>query len=161
MADQRPRARTVGKYSYADVERVDAFCVQLQGVRMKNIVLQLTPSEDWYLAPAYNRDDAYPPLSCSGLSFRQAQFKFCLSSIRQVKKSKDVQDLLYPVDDIATQILTQTPTLLCSHTAEEFVPDVGLLFPNSVTFDGSKHRITQMGQPLCSKIVSLLPGQRS
>jgi bromodomain-containing factor 1 len=126
--------------------------------------------------------------SSSKSPFTQAQFKFCLSALRQVKKSKDAKPFIYPVDFVAMNIphypsiITHpmdfstierklnasnpakpdpNPDVPLYNSAEEFIADVRLIFSNCVTFNGPEHQITMMGrrvEELFDKSLKNLPG---
>jgi hypothetical protein len=100
-----------------------------------------------------------------------AQYKFCQSTIRSLKKLKDSAPFLKPVDPVALNIphylsIIKNPMdfstierkLTASnpakpdpnvynpryHSAEEFIADVRLVISNCVTFNGPDHPITAM-----------------
>jgi bromodomain-containing factor 1 len=104
-----------------------------------------------------------------------AQHRFCLSTIRILKKSKDAIPFLRPVDIVGLNIphypsIIKTPMdfstidrkLAASHpikpdlnenvpryySADEFVADVRLIFQNTATFNGPDHVVTTMGKRL-------------
>jgi bromodomain-containing factor 1 len=105
----------------------------------------------------------------------QNQHRFCLSTIRTLKKLKDGAPFLHPVDPIALGI-PHYPTiikhpmdlgtverkLISSNpskpdpsvarppyiSADEFISDVKLIFNNCAIFNGVDHVITQMGRRL-------------
>jgi len=146
-----------------------------------------TPVDNNALSP---EAATHPPPSTSSSSgaLTQAQFKFCLSALRQVKKSKDAKPFLYPVDHIAMNIphyysiITHpmdfstierklnasnpvkpdpNPSNPRYNTADEFIADVRLIFSNCVTFNGPDHQITHMGkriEEMFDKSVKNLPG---
>jgi bromodomain-containing factor 1 len=102
-----------------------------------------------------------------------AQFRFCQSTARNLKKLKDAAPFLRPVDPIALGI-PHYPSVIKSpmdfstierklatsnpakpdpnpanpryNNAEEFVSDVRLIFSNSLTFNGPDHAVTAMGK---------------
>jgi hypothetical protein len=112
--------------------------------------------------------------SASGLSsFSNAQFRFCQSTVRTLKKLKDAGPFLRPVDPIALNIphypsviknpmdfSTVERKLASSNPAkpdpnsqnpryfhaDEFIADVRLIFSNCVTFNGPDHAVTAMGK---------------
>ena len=102
-----------------------------------------------------------------------AQFKFCLSTIRSLKRLKDTIPFLKPVDYMALNVphypsIIKTPMdfstierkLASSNptkqdasysnpryfSADEFISDVRLIFQNCITFNGPDHAITIMGK---------------
>ena len=118
-----------------------------------------------------------PPASSlpATTSLTQAQHKFCLSTLRNLKKSKDARPFLYPVDIVAMniphypEIITHpmdfatieeklnssnpakpdpNPQKPRYHTADQFIADVRLIFSNCVKFNGSEHAISMMGRRL-------------
>ncbi|KZT21698.1 hypothetical protein NEOLEDRAFT_1164515 [Neolentinus lepideus HHB14362 ss-1] len=101
------------------------------------------------------------------------QHRFCVSTIRTLKKLKDAAPFLKPVDIVALNIPhypsiikhpmdfeTISNKLAASnpakpdpnsaspryHNADEFVSDVRLIFKNCQTFNGPDHVITHMGK---------------
>ncbi|KAF8807195.1 Bromodomain-containing protein [Phlegmacium glaucopus] len=104
-----------------------------------------------------------------------AQHRFCLSTIRSLKKLKDAGPFQRPVDIVALNIphypsIIKTPMdfstidrkLVASHpakldhnentpryhSADEFIADVRLIFQNTATFNGPDHVVTAMGRRL-------------
>ena len=102
-----------------------------------------------------------------------AQFRFCFSTIRNLRKLKDAQPFLHPVDPVALNIphypnIVKHPMdfqtidrkLNSSNpqkpdpnpnnprylTSDEFVADVRLMFTNALLFNGPDHAVTQMGK---------------
>lgn len=109
----------------------------------------------------------------SGPTFSTQQWRFCLSTLRQLKKLKDASPFLRPVDPVALNIphypsIIKTPMdfstidrKLNSSSpakpdpnpsnpryihADEFVADVRLVFSNCVTFNGPDHAVSIMGK---------------
>ncbi|KAF9042101.1 Bromodomain-containing protein [Panaeolus papilionaceus] len=101
------------------------------------------------------------------------QYRFCLSTIRSLKKSKDAAPFLRPVDPVALNIphypsIIKTPMdvstierkLASSNpakpdpndynprylNADEFSGDVRQIYNNTATFNGPEHVITAMGK---------------
>ncbi|KAG1766460.1 hypothetical protein EDD22DRAFT_774151 [Suillus occidentalis] len=101
------------------------------------------------------------------------QHRFCLSTVRSLKKLKDASAFVHPVDPVALNIphyptIIKTPMdlgtierkLMASnpakpetssnipryYSAEEFVSDVRLVFSNCITFNGPDHVIAQAGK---------------
>jgi len=108
-------------------------------------------------------------------SLTQAQHKFCLSTLRNLKKSKDARPFMYPVDIVAMNIphypeIVTHPMDLSTiedklnssnpakpdpnpekpryYTADQFIADVRLVFSNCIKFNGSEHAISLMGRRL-------------
>ncbi|KAF8529475.1 Bromodomain-containing protein [Gautieria morchelliformis] len=108
-------------------------------------------------------------------TFSQQQYKFCLSTVRQLKKGKDAVPFLHPVDHIALGIphyvnVIKHPMDLSTverkvqssnpakpdpnlanpryRNADEFVHDIKLIFSNTVTFNGPDHVVSLMGKRL-------------
>ena len=104
-----------------------------------------------------------------------AQHRFCLSTIRTLKKMKDAGPFLRPVDIVGLNIphypsIIKTPMdlstidrkLVASHpikpdpnedtpryyNTDEFIADVRLIFQNAATFNGPDHVVTAMGKRL-------------
>ncbi|KAG0697173.1 Bromodomain-containing protein [Suillus ampliporus] len=101
------------------------------------------------------------------------QHRFCLSTVRSLKKLKDASAFLHPVDHVALNI-PHYPTIIKNpmdlgtierklmvsnpvkpdpspnsqryYSAEEFVSDVRLVFSNCITFNGPDHVISQAGK---------------
>lgn len=113
------------------------------------------------------------PSGASTLS--AAQHRFCLSTIRSLKKLKDASAFLHPVDPIALNIphypsIIKNPMdlgtierkLMSSspakpdpnpnnpryNSADEFIADVRLVFTNCLTFNGPDHVISVAGKHL-------------
>lgn len=103
----------------------------------------------------------------------QAQFRFCISTVRTLRKQKDSTPFLTPVDPVALNIphypsiikhpmdfSTIDRKLAASNpskpdpnlsnprylNADEFIADVRQIFKNSFTFNGPEHPITLMGK---------------
>lgn len=101
------------------------------------------------------------------------QHRFCLSTVRSLKKLKDASAFVHPVDPVALNIphyptIIKNPMdlgtierkLLASnpvkpetspnipryYSAEEFISDVRLVFSNCITFNGPDHVIAQAGK---------------
>ena len=121
--------------------------------------------------PNGTAQSATPAPATSALS--TAQFRFCQSTIRSLKKLKDAAPFLYPVDPIALNIphypsviknpmdfstverkLTSSnpakpdsnPQNPRYNNAEEFISDVRLIFSNCITFNGPDHAVSAMGK---------------
>ncbi|KAI0724347.1 Bromodomain-containing protein [Cerioporus squamosus] len=102
-----------------------------------------------------------------------AQWRFCTSTVRTLKKMKDAGPFLNPVDPVALgiphypsiikrpmdfstierKLSASNPSKPDSntanpryHTAEQVVQDIRLIFSNCVTFNGPDHPVTQMGK---------------
>jgi hypothetical protein len=105
----------------------------------------------------------------------QTQHRFCLSTVRILKKLKDAGPFLQPVDpnalgiphypnvvkhpmDLGTverKLISSNPTKPDPSftrppysSAGEFIGDVKLIFDNCAKFNGPDHTITQMGRRL-------------
>ncbi|THV05961.1 Bromodomain-containing protein [Dendrothele bispora CBS 962.96] len=101
------------------------------------------------------------------------QYRFCQSTVRTLKKLKDAQPFLKPVDPVALNVphypqIIKNPMdfstierkLTASnpvkpdpnpqnpryYTADDFIADVRLIMSNCITFNGPDHVITQMGK---------------
>ena len=151
-------------------------------------------------APILNGTSAHPPpnptpihtqpLTSNSLgttSLSPAQHKFCVSTLRNLKKSKDARPFLSPVDVVAMniphypEIVTHpmdfstierklnfsspakpdpNPENPRYQTADQFIADVRLVFTNCVKFNGPDHAISQMGrrvEELFDKSIKNLP----
>jgi len=151
-------------------------------------------------APILNGTPAHPPpnptpihtqpLTSNSLgttSLSPAQHKFCVSTLRNLKKSKDARPFLSPVDVVAMniphypEIVTHpmdfstierklnfsnptkpdpNPENPRYQTADQFIADVRLVFTNCVKFNGPEHAISQMGrrvEELFDKSIKNLP----
>ncbi|KAH8120239.1 hypothetical protein DFH11DRAFT_1500401, partial [Phellopilus nigrolimitatus] len=121
-----------------------------------------------------NRRSATPsPPKERKATLSQQQFRFCISTVRQLRKLKDATPFLKPVDAVALNIphyhsIIKRPTdfstidrkLASSNptkpdpnpnnprylNADEFVADVRQIFENAATFNGPEHVVTQMGK---------------
>ncbi|KIM54213.1 hypothetical protein SCLCIDRAFT_1222173 [Scleroderma citrinum Foug A] len=115
-----------------------------------------------------------PTTSPTGiLTLSNAQHRFCLSTIRQLKKLKDAHAFLHPVDPVALNVphypsIIKNPMdlgtiekkLMSSnplkpdpnwnspryYSADEFISDVRLVFTNSITFNGPDHPVSLAGK---------------
>lgn len=106
-------------------------------------------------------------------TFSAAQYRFCLSTIRTLKKLKAAAPFLRPVDPVALNIphyhsIVKQPMDFSTierklqssnpakpdpipnspryYHADEFVADVRLIFTNCLTFNGESHVVTAMGK---------------
>ncbi|KAH7908264.1 hypothetical protein BJ138DRAFT_1103658 [Hygrophoropsis aurantiaca] len=116
-----------------------------------------------------------PPTPSAGgpSTISVAQHRFCLSTIRQLKKLKDAGPFLHPVDPIALNV-PHYPTIIKNPMdlgtierklqssnpakpdpnlnnprylgADEFISDVRLVFSNSITFNGPEHPVSISGK---------------
>ncbi|KAG6885943.1 hypothetical protein C0993_007445 [Termitomyces sp. T159_Od127] len=113
------------------------------------------------------------PTSANLSTITPAQFRFCQSTIRSLKKLKDAGPFLRPVDYVALKIphyptIIKTPMdfstierkLVASnpskpdpnptnpryHNTDEFISDVRLIFQNCITFNGPDHGVSLMGK---------------
>lgn len=102
-----------------------------------------------------------------------AQFKYCQSCVRSLKKMKDAAPFLKPVDVVALNIphylqIVRHPMDFSTierklnssnpakpdpnpqnpryNSVDEFVADVRLIFTNCLTFNGPDHLVVQMGK---------------
>ncbi|OCH96602.1 Bromodomain-containing protein [Obba rivulosa] len=112
---------------------------------------------------------AQPPVSTISVP----QWRFCMSTIRTLKKMKDAGPFLQPVDPIVLNIPhypsiiknpmdfstverklqasspvkpDSNPTNPRYFTADDFIADVRLIFANCVTFNGPDHAVSLMGK---------------
>lgn len=111
----------------------------------------------------------------SDSTLSNAQWRFCLSTIKNLKKSKDGLVFLHPVDPVALNI-PHYPSIIKHpmdfstierklnssnpakpdlnpnnpryYSADEFINDVRLVFTNALTFNGPDHVVTLMGRRL-------------
>ncbi|PFH50751.1 hypothetical protein AMATHDRAFT_47670 [Amanita thiersii Skay4041] len=115
----------------------------------------------------------FPPHSPPTSTLTSAQFRFCQSTVRSLRKLKDASPFLRPVDPIALNIphypqiiknpmdfstierklgssnpAKPDPNMLNPryYNAEEFISDVRLIFSNCLTFNGPDHIISVMGK---------------
>ena len=114
-----------------------------------------------------------PTLPSGPATLSIPQYRFCQSTVRTLKKSKDAGPFLRPVDPVALGIphyltIIKNPMdfstierkLASSNPAkpdpnpnnprynhaEEFVQDVRVIFANCLTFNGPEHAVTAMGK---------------
>ncbi|GLB36381.1 putative transcription factor [Lyophyllum shimeji] len=113
------------------------------------------------------------PLQSTTSTITSAQFRFCQSTVRSLKKLKDAGPFLRPVDYVALNI-PHYPSIIKSpmdfstierklassnptkpdpnlqnpryHTTDEFISDVRLIFQNCITFNGPDHAVSLMGK---------------
>ncbi|KAF9649088.1 Bromodomain-containing protein [Thelephora ganbajun] len=105
----------------------------------------------------------------------QAQYKFCVSTLKNLRKSRDARPFLVPVDIVVMniphypEIVTHpmdfstiedklkrsnpsnpdsNPEKPRYKTADQFIADVRLVFTNCVKFNGPEHTISLMGRRL-------------
>ncbi|TFK41386.1 Bromodomain-containing protein [Crucibulum laeve] len=124
-------------------------------------------------APPPTSASTPPPYTGRPSAFSVAQFRFCQSTVRSLKKLKDAVPFLRPVDYVALQIphypsiikhpmdfSTVERKLTSSNpakpdpnpmnprymTTDEFVADVRLIFANTMAFNGPEHAVTLMGK---------------
>jgi hypothetical protein len=108
-------------------------------------------------------------------TFSNNQWRFCLSTIKNLKKQKDAGPFNHPVDPVALKIphypsIIKNPMDFSSierklassnpakpdpnpsnpryYSADEFVADIRLVFSNTLTFNGPEHAVTLMGKRL-------------
>jgi hypothetical protein len=130
----------------------------------------------------YNLSGSFDSLTISSL-----QHRFCLSTIRSLKKLKDAGAFLRPVDPVSLNI-PHYPSIIKNsmdlgtierklmssnpskpdpnpnnpryYSAEEFVSDVRLVFSNCITFNGPDHMIAQAEkhvEPVFDEQIKQLP----
>lgn len=163
-----PPAKRARKYSDADQASIantgspppiTASSVQTNGDTVASITPLPTPTANG---------------TSNGIStLSPVQHRFCLSTVRSLKKLKDASAFVHPVDPVALNIphyptIIKTPMdlgtierkLMASnpakpetssnipryYSAEEFVSDVRLVFSNCITFNGPDHVIAQAGK---------------
>ncbi|KAI0824137.1 Bromodomain-containing protein [Trametes gibbosa] len=113
------------------------------------------------------------PSSSSSPTLSAAQWRFCQSTVRTLKRMKDAGPFLNPVDPVALAI-PHYPTIVKHpmdfstierklaasnpakpdpnnanpryNAADEFVADIRLIFKNCVAFNGVEHPVTLMGK---------------
>jgi len=125
---------------------------------------------------------AAPPATDSTLhfpigdsTFSSTQWRFCLSTIKNLRKQKDAGPFVQPVDPVALGI-PHYPSIIKNpmdfstierklassnptkpdpnpsnpryYAADEFITDVRLVFSNTLTFNGPEHAVTLMGKHL-------------
>ncbi|EKM60891.1 uncharacterized protein PHACADRAFT_247110 [Phanerochaete carnosa HHB-10118-sp] len=126
------------------------------------------------MSPAPLHEDSYDANKAKGPStFSVPQHRFCVSTIRTLKKMKAAAPFLKPVDVVALniphypQIVKQpmdfstierklqsstpqksdpNPSNPRYHHADEFIADVRLIFSNCLAFNGTDHFITQLSK---------------
>lgn len=124
------------------------------------------------MSPAPLQENSFEANKAKGpASFSPAQFRFCLSTVRSLKKMKAAIPLLKPVDPVALNIphyfdvikhpmdfSTVERKLQASNPqkpdpnpanpryyhADDFVADVRLIFTNAYTFNGPDHLVSTM-----------------
>ncbi|KAG2032951.1 Bromodomain-containing protein [Suillus americanus] len=79
------------------------------------------------------------------------QHRFCLSTVRSLKKLKDGAAFVHPMDPVALNIphypsIIKTLMDFGTIDTEEFISDVRLVFSNCITFNGLDHVIAQAGK---------------
>ncbi|KAH9950519.1 hypothetical protein B0H21DRAFT_881323 [Amylocystis lapponica] len=118
--------------------------------------------------------DSNVPLPSAGSpTFSTAQWRFCTSTIRTLRRLKEAGPFLQPVDVVALNIphyltIIKHPMDLATidkklsssnpakpdpnsanpryYHAHEFIADVRLIFSNCLTFNGPDHPVSQMGK---------------
>ena len=123
--------------------------------------------------PLSTSTPSVPATSQQESTLSVAQHRFCLSTVRSLKKLKEAAPFLRPVDIVGLNIphypsIIKTPMdfstidrkLAASHpikpdlnedttryyNADEFIADVRLIFQNTATFNGPDHVVTAMGK---------------
>ncbi|EJD04035.1 Bromodomain-containing protein [Fomitiporia mediterranea MF3/22] len=159
-ASQPPPAKRARKLSDAD----QASLAHSPAPPPPTTVLS-TATEDRSATPSPSQDRK--------ATLSQAQYRFCVSTVRNLRKLKDATPFLNPVDPVALNIphylsivkhpmdfATIDRKLVASNpvkpdsnpanprylTADEFIADVRLMFSNAYTFNGPEHVVTQMGK---------------
>ncbi|KAH0838598.1 Bromodomain-containing protein [Lanmaoa asiatica] len=116
-----------------------------------------------------------PPTPVSTTTLSIQQHRFCLSTVRSLKKMKDAAAFLHPVDPVALNIphyssIIKNPMDLGTierkltssnpqkpdmnpnnpryNNADEFIADIRLVFTNCLTFNGPDHAISKAGKHL-------------
>ncbi|KAF8641126.1 hypothetical protein AX17_000768 [Amanita inopinata Kibby_2008] len=114
-----------------------------------------------------------PPSTLGPCTLTNAQYRFCQSTIRSLKRLKDASPFLRPVDPIALNIphypqIVKNPMDFSTierklsssnptkpdpnpqnpryRDADEFISDVRLIFQNCLTFNGPDHAVSLMGK---------------
>lgn len=120
-----------------------------------------------------NRFETPTPPKERKATLTPSQFRFCISTVRNLRKSKDAAPYLTPVDPVALNIphyfsiikhpmdfQTIDRKLASSNpqkpdpnpnnprylNADEFIADVRLMFSNAALFNGPEHAVTIMGR---------------
>ncbi|PCH33446.1 Bromodomain-containing protein [Wolfiporia cocos MD-104 SS10] len=154
--DKPPPAKRARKYS--DAERAS--------LANTGTPPPASPSDQETALPAASSSRPTPMLSL-------AQWRFCTSTIRTLKKLKDAGPFLHPVDPVALNIphypsIVKHPMDFSTidrkmassnpakpdpnasnpryNNADEFIVDVRLIFHNCILFNGPDHPITAMGK---------------
>ncbi|CAK5280130.1 unnamed protein product [Mycena citricolor] len=123
---------------------------------------------------AVSNGTTVPPLSARA-TLDLGQWRFCMSTIRSLKKQKDAPPFIHPVDHVMLQIphypsivrnpmdLSTVERKLASSnpskpdpnpenpryvSADDFIADVRLVVKNCLLFNGADHPISQMAQRL-------------
>jgi hypothetical protein len=181
-----PPAKRARKYSDADqasIANVSIFFVRSTGVLTPFFLSALktgSPPPITASSVQTNGDTVassptpVPIHTGNGIStLSPVQHRFCLSTVRSLKKLKDAAAFVHPVDPVALNIphyptIIKTPMDLSTierklmasnpakpetspnipryYSAEEFVSDVRLVFSNCITFNGPDHVIAQAGK---------------
>ncbi|KAI0343894.1 Bromodomain-containing protein [Trametopsis cervina] len=119
------------------------------------------------------QNGASTPIERGPVTFSAAQYKFCLSIIRTLKKQKAATPFLRPVDPVALNIphyhsIVKHPMDFSTverklqssnpqkpdpnpnnpryYNSDEFISDVRLIFINCLTFNGEGHAITSLSR---------------
>lgn len=116
-----------------------------------------------------------PPIPVGATTLSIQQHRFCLSTVRSLKKMKDAAPFLHPVDPVALNV-PHYPSIIKSpmdlgtierklmssssqkpdmnpnnpryNNADEFIADVRLVFTNCLTFNGPDHAISKAAKHL-------------
>jgi len=178
--DDMPPAKRARRLS--DAEQASLVHVSVTTLPVNPTPTELSPQSTNGTNGISHADTAAPapepspaPASTAPVTFSQQQYKFCLSTVRQLKKSKDAIPFLTPVDaiglgiphyftiikhpmDFSTvekKIQSSNPSKPDPNlanpryrNADEFIADVKLIFQNTCTFNGLDHVISIMGKRL-------------
>ena len=176
--DKPPPAKRARKYSDADKASLanvstSSFLCAVMGVLIPShcVLTTGTPPPASASPPPTNGNLASEYTGPTTLSV--AQWRFCTSTVRTLKKMKDAVPFLNPVDPVALGIphypsIIKRPMDFSTierklsasnpskpdpnpanpryHTAEQFVQDIRLIFSNCITFNGPDHPVTHMGK---------------
>ncbi|KAJ8579740.1 Bromodomain-containing protein, partial [Rhizopogon salebrosus TDB-379] len=133
-------------------------------------VIRLNEAERVSVRPKLKQTAPPTPMGTNISTISSSQHRFCLSTIRSLKKLKDASVFLRPVNPVSLNIphypsIIKNPmdlgTIECKlmssnpskpdpnpnnpryYSTEEFVSDVRLVFSNCITFNGPDHMIAQ------------------
>ncbi|KAI8995316.1 Bromodomain-containing protein [Trametes punicea] len=176
--DKPPPAKRARKYSdaerasLANVSTSPPLCAAMGRANLPSlhrVLKTATPPPASASPPAINA--TLPSASPCTLSL--AQWRFCLSTVRTLKRMKEAGPFLTPVDpvllgiphypsiikhpmDFSTvelKLVSSKPTSPDPNpanprynSADEFIADIRLIFSNCLTFNGPEHPVTLMGK---------------